>query len=205
VSDAHVREDLGIYALGLLEGDERAAVERHLAGCAACRADLAAEEATVAELAAAVARAPSRDLRGAIVATHRPSERRAWRMPRLVVVPALAAAVLAAVALAVVEQVVPLEPKGISGSASVIVARGGGAFLLLAVPSPPAGKAYEAWVIRDGSAIPAGLAPAGRGLLVIALEVSVLPGDVAAVTIEQAAGVRAPTSDPVLIGARGRT
>jgi hypothetical protein len=205
MSDAHVRDDLGLFALGLLEGEERAAIERHLAGCAACRADLAAEDATVAELAAAVARAPSRDLRGAILAQHRRGERRAWPVRRLLLVPALAAAVLAAVALAAVEQVVPLEPKGISGNASVIVARGGGAFLVLAMPSPPAGKAYEAWVIRDGSAIPAGLAPAGRGLLVIALDVSVLPGDVAAVTIEQAAGVRAPTSDPVLIGARGRS
>lgn len=205
MSDRHVRDDLGLYALGLLELEERAAVERHLDGCAACRADLAAEDATVAELASAVARAPSRDLRGAIVVEHRPRSRPAWPLPRLVLVPALAAAVVAAVALAVVEQVVPLEAKGISGSATVIVARGGASFLVMALPATPAARAYEAWVIRDGRAIPAGLAPAGRGLAVIALETALLPGDVAAVTIERAEGERSPTSDPVLLGARGRS
>lgn len=205
MSDAHVRDDLALYALGLLEGEARAAVERHLAGCAACRADLAAEDSTIAQLAGAVARAPSRDLRGAIVARHR---RRGWLptpMPRLVLGVALAAAAVAALALATVEQVVPLEAKGISGSATVIVARGGASFLVLALPSAPAGRAYEAWVIRDGSAIPAGLAPAGQGLVVIALETALLPGDVAAVTIERAEGVRAPTADPILLGTRARS
>lgn len=35
------RESLGAYALGQLEGDERAGLEAHLDGCAACRAELA--------------------------------------------------------------------------------------------------------------------------------------------------------------------
>src|SRR4051812_8058293 len=35
------RELLGAYALGQLEGDERAGVEAHLEGCAQCRAELA--------------------------------------------------------------------------------------------------------------------------------------------------------------------
>jgi anti-sigma-K factor RskA len=33
-------EDLALYALAALEGDERAALEQHLAGCAACRREL---------------------------------------------------------------------------------------------------------------------------------------------------------------------
>ena len=36
-----LREQLGAYALGHLTGDEAAAVERHVAGCASCVADLA--------------------------------------------------------------------------------------------------------------------------------------------------------------------
>lgn len=36
------RESLGAYALGQLQGDERAAVEAHLEGCARCRAELSA-------------------------------------------------------------------------------------------------------------------------------------------------------------------
>ncbi len=35
-----VRNDLPAYAVGALEDDERAAVERHLAGCDLCRAEL---------------------------------------------------------------------------------------------------------------------------------------------------------------------
>jgi Putative zinc-finger len=35
------RELLGVYALGQLEGDERAGLEAHLDGCAHCRAELA--------------------------------------------------------------------------------------------------------------------------------------------------------------------
>lgn len=38
------RESLGAYALGQLEGNERAALEAHLEGCARCRAELASLE-----------------------------------------------------------------------------------------------------------------------------------------------------------------
>lgn len=197
----HVREDLDLYALGMLEPEERERAERHLTGCANCRAMLVASEGTVAALAAASDRAPSRDLRGAIVARHR---RRSWfGLPRPLAGAAIGLVVLAALALATVEQIVTLEPRGIGAGASAIVARGGATFLLISAPEPPAGKAYEAWVIRDGRAIPAGLATAGRGLAIVALDVGLRPGDIAAVTIEDARGVQAPTSDPVLFGARG--
>jgi Putative zinc-finger len=38
------RESLGAYALGQLEGDERAGLEAHLEGCAECRAELTSLE-----------------------------------------------------------------------------------------------------------------------------------------------------------------
>lgn len=38
------RESLGAYALGQLQGDERAGLEAHLEGCEACRAELASLE-----------------------------------------------------------------------------------------------------------------------------------------------------------------
>ncbi|HEU4707101.1 MAG TPA: anti-sigma factor [Solirubrobacterales bacterium] len=41
------RELLGVYALGRLEGDERAGLEAHLEGCAQCRAELALLEPVV--------------------------------------------------------------------------------------------------------------------------------------------------------------
>ena len=33
-------EDLALYALGVLQGDERVALEKHLEGCTACRREL---------------------------------------------------------------------------------------------------------------------------------------------------------------------
>lgn len=39
--ETHVHDELGAYAAGVLEPDERTAVEEHLANCAACREELA--------------------------------------------------------------------------------------------------------------------------------------------------------------------
>lgn len=47
-ADPHVRESLGLYLLGALDGEERDAIERHLAGCPAC-CDEADELGTVAD------------------------------------------------------------------------------------------------------------------------------------------------------------
>jgi anti-sigma factor RsiW len=204
MSSEHVQEDVPLYALGLLEAGERATVERHLATCAACREVLAAHERVVGELASAVATAPRRDLRAPIVARHR----RRFKLPTILPLPvmttAAAAILLVAIGVATVEDVVRLEQRaGGSGGAAVVVARTGDAYMIVTSRDLPADRAYEAWIIRDGSAIAAGLAPAGRGLAVIRLGVALLPGDVAAITIEAAAGASAPTSDPILVGTRG--
>jgi len=45
-----VRDLIPLYALDALEGDEQIAVQSHLHGCGECRAELARQEATVAEL-----------------------------------------------------------------------------------------------------------------------------------------------------------
>ena len=37
---AQARRELGVYLLGAIEPAQRALVERHLAGCQACRAEL---------------------------------------------------------------------------------------------------------------------------------------------------------------------
>jgi anti-sigma factor RsiW len=41
MNEQHVLEELGAYSLGILDDDERDAVELHLAGCTTCRAELA--------------------------------------------------------------------------------------------------------------------------------------------------------------------
>jgi anti-sigma-K factor RskA len=50
--DTHPHDDLAIYALDALDPDEHAALEEHLAGCAACRAELEDHRATLARLVA---------------------------------------------------------------------------------------------------------------------------------------------------------
>lgn len=45
--DAHPHDDLAVYAIDGLEGDERAAVEAHVATCAECQAELAVYHATL--------------------------------------------------------------------------------------------------------------------------------------------------------------
>jgi anti-sigma-K factor RskA len=47
-------EDLALYALGVLEGDERAALEKHLETCAGCREELAALRGDMAVLSTSV-------------------------------------------------------------------------------------------------------------------------------------------------------
>jgi anti-sigma-K factor RskA len=101
-------DDLALYAMGSLEGDERAALEAHLETCAACRNELDALRADLALVAlsapgaaprpAARARllsAVAREPRGG-AATIAPAKSRPWRT----LVPSLAAAALAIVAFA---------------------------------------------------------------------------------------------------------
>ncbi|MGH9454570.1 MAG: zf-HC2 domain-containing protein, partial [Terriglobia bacterium] len=53
-------EDFELYALGTMEGEERAAMESHLVGCADCAAKLEAARGRLALLAlSASARTPS--------------------------------------------------------------------------------------------------------------------------------------------------
>ena len=96
-------DDLAIYAVGALEGDERAALEHHLQDCAACRRELDALRGDLASLALSASQAapPARArqrLLSAIAAEPRrqpaPSRNLWWAL-----VPSLAAACLALIAL----------------------------------------------------------------------------------------------------------
>jgi Anti-sigma-K factor rskA len=84
----------------------------------------------------------------------------------------------------------------------VVGARGYGVLVLNNVAEPPAGKTYEAWVIRPSvkAPQPAGLFAGGTG--VVKLTKSVPPGAVVAITVEPAGGSPAPTQQPKLIATR---
>jgi anti-sigma-K factor RskA len=79
----------------------------------------------------------------------------------------------------------------------VAVAPSGDAALAISVPRAPAGKTYEAWVIRAGQAAPAGLFPGRSGTSVVEMARPVQAGSVVAVTLERAGGVTTPTTKPL--------
>jgi anti-sigma-K factor RskA len=75
----HVIEELAAYALGALDREEAAAVTRHLAGCASCRAELQTYQAVVDHLPFSVPEAaPSGEVKDRLIARIR-AERSAPR------------------------------------------------------------------------------------------------------------------------------
>lgn len=89
-----------------------------------------------------------------------------------------------------------------TGDGRLVVDDEGRAVLVVDGLGPaPEGKTYELWIVPGGdlaSANPAGLFPGRDGTEVVGLDGAVEPGDVVAVTIEQAGGVGSPTSEPVV-------
>ena len=88
----------------------------------------------------------------------------------------------------------PADARG-----ALVIPRSGDPYVVLELSSPPAGKTWEAWVIKGQRPIAAGLSGSG-GVFTIVLSAPVGAGDVVAVTLEPSAGSTAPTSDPVLAG-----
>ena len=74
---------------------------------------------------------------------------------------------------------------------------GEGWLVLRGLESAPSAKTYEAWVVEDGEAVPAGLFGGGGVSTVVPLTVPVPEGAVVAVTLEDADGVEQPTQDPL--------
>jgi hypothetical protein len=151
------------------------------------------------KLAAAAARPTPPALRATIVGAHRSRPRRGL-VPRLAFAAAAAVVLVLALGVASGTRVVALDPvTGSGGRAALVATPVGDPFLILALPTPPSGKAYEAWVIREGAPAPAGLS-AGSGILALRSGIGLRAGDVIAITVEVAAGATRPTSDPILMG-----
>lgn len=66
MSDIHAL--VGAYAVDALDDEERAAFERHLAGCAECRAEVASLQEATAALGESAQAAPPADLRSRLLA-----------------------------------------------------------------------------------------------------------------------------------------
>jgi anti-sigma-K factor RskA len=170
-------------------------------------ADLRGRVLASVESAPAPAPAPGP---AAVAAVPRRARPRFGWWPRLsaVAVPALAAVVLGLVIwnVSLRDQVSalkgPLQHAQVTrvGSLGSAVTKAGGQTTLFAsIRRAPAGKTYEAWVIRGKVAIPAGLFQGG-GTLELTLTKAAKPGDVIAVTVEPAGGTKAPTTTPIANG-----
>ncbi len=172
------KDDVAAYVLGALEPAEVSALERHLEGCADCRAELRWLRPAVDLLPERVERveAPPQ-LRAKIVeqahSEATPAAGPAWRMPfgrrrwsrgwR-----PLAAAGIAALTLAVLAGYAVRGGDTGGGATTItagkapavtakLVTRGDSGTLRLAnVDELPAGRVLEAWVQRDGEVTPVG-------------------------------------------------
>ena len=81
---------------------------------------------------------------------------------------------------------------------ALVIPESGTPYIVLRVPAPPSGRAWEAWVLHGETPLPAGLNSSG-GVITIALTAPLGSGDGVAVTLEPASGSSAPTSAPVLV------
>jgi anti-sigma-K factor RskA len=213
------------YALDALDDDETQAYEEHLAGCAICQDNLAAMSGTMVQLAfAAPPVDPRPELRERILEAARaerqspaPAERenvvslrpRRWRpSTRTAVAAAVAVAACLVIGLGVWNvslsrqlddarsALVTVPIEGAQGS--VVVGAGNEAVLVVSsLDEAPAGKTYEAWVIDDGTARPAGTF-GGGGTVAVNLQHPVRDGSVVAVTVEREGGTDQPTSTPII-------
>jgi anti-sigma-K factor RskA len=220
----HVDELIAGQALYALSPDDEERVALHVAECDRCRRQLREAEALAASLAYTVpAVAPPPDLRDRVLAAVEPvvdaaparpvetrpqpaRRSRSW-WPRIaaVAVPALAVAVVGLVIWNVSlhsdlnglhSQLYHGQAGNLRGVGNVIVKQDGNATLYASIRPAPAGKTYEARVIRGKVALPAGLFEGG-GTVNLKLTRNARPGDVIAVTIEPAGGTKAPTTPPI--------
>jgi hypothetical protein len=76
---------------------------------------------------------------------------------------------------------------------------GRGVLVLDGLGLAPAGKAYQAWVIKPNANAPDSAAVFSGTEAIVPLSVAVKPGAVVAITIERAGGVNAPTQTPKLV------
>ncbi len=71
---------------------------------------------------------------------------------------------------------------------------------LAQLPSPPAGKVYELWLLGPHQVRPAGLLPAGnRSRSAPVLVPGLISGDQLGLTVEPAGGTSRPTTTPILV------
>lgn len=218
MEDELIHELAAPYALDALSPDEERRYEAHLARCPRCQAEVAAFSETAAAVAFAVPGAgpPPPALRERVLAAARAERdhsvvplRSRWRY-----VPLAAAAVAACAAIGLgvwanelhsrlddaTSAIQALPLRGASGSV-LITGNDRATLVLVGLPRAPAGKTYEAWVLRGSAAQPAGLFPGTAATTVLHLRRRVPSGARVGVTLEPAGGSLRPTTTPLVTSA----
>ncbi len=207
-----VSELAGAYALGLLDADERAAIEDHLAEH--WHEEYASARAAVLALASAAPEAdPSPELRARVLDVARMEARRENRrwIPGLLAGAACAVAAFAALTFFGVLGGPDQPPQQM-----VVHNAGTGAFLELTVaesgfrasvrlgglPARPGSEVYQIWLIEPDQP-PKSLCVVGadrEGPWTWPVDVRLKPGDTVAVTVEPDRSCTAPSQPPILVG-----
>jgi len=215
----HLGELATAYALDAVDPPDRAHVRLHLEVCENCRAEVDALVQTVAGLAyAAPPVEPSPELRERVLAglprtaeqgaaePGRPGLRarvalliRSLRRPRRVAAIGVALAILLAAGVLLLRggAATPTQTLALGKFGTAVVASNGQLVLNTNALQPPTGRVYEAWLISDGNAQPAGLLTPGQAKQ-IDTDLTARTGDVIAVTSEPASGNhQKPTTSPI--------
>jgi anti-sigma-K factor RskA len=221
-----VHELTAAYALDALDAGDRERYEEHLGRCADCREQLAQLAEAAGALAYGVdAPAPGPELRARILSAASADNvvqfpvRRQWALRGVAAAAACVAAGFAIWAVSLSHSLdrersarasaartaqVLADPGAhrvaVHGARGLVAvdSTGRGVLVLHALAPAPAGKTYEAWVVRDGKAVAAGLFAGGGGVTVVALSERVPAGAVVAATVERRGGATQPTSKPFL-------
>jgi anti-sigma-K factor RskA len=220
------KENIGPYVLGALPELEAELLERHLATCESCRAEVEELQPVTSAMARSVTQVePPPSLKGSLMeivnaeAATTPQPRRERRsfgswlaalQPRMAA--ALAVGVLAiGVAVGItVDQIAGSNGSSTTtvaakidrsqmptGDASLAVKGDNGELRLTGAPQPPAGRVYQLWY-QHGKTIERGgtFRPRSDGSYQAKLPVA--GANAVMVTVEQAGGVPAPTGPPVM-------
>jgi anti-sigma-K factor RskA len=206
------------YALDALDDIERRRFETHLAGCEACRREVAGFGDALGELASRSPAQPPPEMRDRVLARIEETPQESRRPP----VPgsrnllmAAAAAVVAVVAFAAllgggvfddpVDKVlaaddarqITLESDVVEGAVLTFSPElGQGVFAAQQLPAVGPDETYELWLIDEDGPTPAGLfTPHEDGSATVLVEGEVFPGLTLGLTVEPVAGSDAPTGD----------
>jgi anti-sigma-K factor RskA len=212
-----IHELSAAFALDALDAEGERFYTRHLAHCAQCQGDMVGFAATAAALASAAppAELPSALRQRILDSVHAESvaQQQTWsrrRAPALAVAVAAVAAVVAGVTLWSAgsfgshTSASSQSTLQLNGAEGAVVRSGNGEATMIVshLHAAPSGKIYEAWVMRNGDALPAGTFRASAVTTVVHLSRQVPRGATVGVTIENGSGATRLTHTPLFTSAQ---